>query len=95
MSLLPQTQTKKAQDEVLVREPIAVDDTSDDESMVESEEDIVESHEKNSESWNIREDQEYEELHHSKELRVMKSEKEVPIVQVATYCHPHYFENKQ
>ena len=57
-----------------------MDDTSDDESMVESEEDIVESHEKNSESWNIQEDQEYEELHHSKELRVMKSEKEVPIV---------------
>ena len=69
-----------------------MDDTSNDESMVDSEEDIVESHEKNSESWNIREDQEYEELHHSKELCVMKSEKEVPIIHVSTYHHPHYFE---
>ena len=41
MSLLPQTETEKAQDEVLAGEPIAVDDTSDDESRVESEEDIV------------------------------------------------------
>ena len=40
-------------------------------------------------------EEEYEELHDSQESHVMKSEKEVPIVQVATYLHPHYFERQQ
>ena len=90
MSLLPQTETKKARDEVLAGEPIAADDTSDDESMVESKEDNVQPHEENYEAGNIPEE-EYEELHDSKESHVMKSEKEVPIIKVVTYLHPHYF----
>ena len=41
MSLVPQKETEKERDEVFAREPIATYDTSDDESVVESEEDTI------------------------------------------------------
>ena len=53
MSRIPQKETKKAQDGVFAGEPIAADDTSNDESVVESKEDTKKSHEQNFESGNI------------------------------------------
>ena len=41
MSRIPQKETKKAQDGVFAGEPIAADEKSDDEPMVESEEDAI------------------------------------------------------
>ena len=41
MSRIPQKETKKVQDGVFVGEPTAADEKSEDESMVESEEDTV------------------------------------------------------
>ena len=56
MSLLPQIETEKEKDEVLAGEPIPKYDTSNDESMVESKEDNVQSHEENYEAGNIPEE---------------------------------------
>ena len=61
---------------------------------MESKEDTIESHEENFEAWNIHKE-EYEELHDSQESHVMESEKEVLIIQVAAYRHPHYFKKQQ
>ena len=71
MFLVPQKETKKEHYAVFVEEPIAANDTSIDESVVESKEDTIESHEENSEAGNIQEE-EFEELHDSKDSHVMK-----------------------
>ena len=46
MSLIPQKETKKEQDEVFVGEPFAADDTSRIEAVVESEEETIKTDEK-------------------------------------------------
>ena len=53
MSLIPQKETDKEHDEVFKGEPIVAYDTSDDEYVVESEEDTIESHAENYEAGNI------------------------------------------
>ena len=54
MSLIPQKGTKKEHDEFFAGEPITTNDTLDDDSVVESEEDTIESHEENSKVGNIQ-----------------------------------------